>query len=339
MSFGHPLLLLTLLVVPAAAGLYALSQRRRARHAVRFTNLDVLAEVAGGRSWRRIVPPVLLALALALLAVAVARPRARTLVPAPGSTVILVMDASRSMDARDVRPSRLGAAQEAVGTFLDRVPKNVRVGLIVFAGEAQVGAPPTTDRELVRQAVEQVGRFSGYGGTAIGDALARAVELGQASLGSRGLTGVGAAPESPPRARGRVSILFLSDGRQTRGLLLPLEGAQRAKDAGMPVYTIALGTRNATLPGLGQGFGGSFPFGRPNLSPDPVTLSAISRLTGGRFFRARSAEALQSAYAALGSRLGRKAGEREITYAFLAGAAALLVAAGVLSTLWSPRIP
>ena len=150
MTFGHPLLLLTLLVVPAAIGLFVLAERRRMRYAVRFTNLEVLAGVVGGRGWRRFVPLALFLLALAALCVAVARPHLHRLVPRERATTILVIDASRSMESRDIKPSRLGAAQEAVRTFLERVPKRMRVGLIVFAGDAQVAAPPTTDRDLVR---------------------------------------------------------------------------------------------------------------------------------------------------------------------------------------------
>ena len=340
MSFGHPLLLLTLLVIPAAAALYGLAQRRRMQYAVRFTNLEVLSQVAAGRSWRRHVPPVLFALALASLSFAVARPQARTLVPVDRATVILVIDASLSMQATDVAPSRLSAAQNAVRSFLDRVPKRVRVGLVVFSGEAQVGAPPTTDHELVRESVDSIGGFSGYGGTAIGDALVRAVELGQESIGTRSLSASGTAPR--PSARGLVSILFLSDGRQNRGIVLPLEGARRARNAGMPVYTIALGTEHGHLPPGLAPFGGA-PFGggvsSRRLAPDPATLKAISDITGGEFFAARSAHALRSAYAKLGSHLARKPGRTEVTFAFLGGAAAMLVAAGVLSALWSPRLP
>lgn len=327
MSFQSPFLLLTLLVIPAAVGVYLLAERRRMRYAVRFTNMEVLAGVVGGRTWRRYVPPVLAVLALATLCLGLARPQVNRLVPTERATVILVVDASRSMLAKDVKPTRLGAAQDAVRTFLDRVPDRLRVGLVVFAGEAQVGAPPTTDRDLVRQSVDEIGNFQGFFGTAIGDALALAVEVGQRAVGDdTQLAAVRTA--QAPRSR-LVSILFLSDGKQTRGLLEPLEGAQLAKEAGIPVYTIALGTPFGTVER--DWGGGSFGFQRTiPVPPDPATLRAIAQMTGGEFSEARSAEAVSSAYAKLGSRLGRTPGKDEVTNLFLAGAAAFLVAAGLL---------
>jgi Ca-activated chloride channel family protein len=332
-SFGHPYLLLTLLVLPAAVALYLLAQRRSIRYAVRYTNVDVLAAVAGRSQWRRWIPPVLFLLALAALCVGFARPHVTSLVPRNRATVILVVDVSRSMQATDVKPTRLGAAQEGVRLFLDHAPKSLRVALIAFAGEAQVAAPPTYDHNLVRQAVDDLGLYSGYGGTAIGDALAAAVQLARQALNdSRTLAAVGA----PPARNAPVSILFLSDGFQTRGDLLPLQGAARAKAAHIPVYTIALGTPNGTL---------DMPFGTPGFSrrapvpPDPATLRAIARETGGEFFDARSAAALHSAYAKLGSHLTRVPHKHEITYQFVAIAAGLLLGAGLLSAVWSPRLP
>ncbi len=348
MTFERPLLLLTLLVVPLAVALYVLAERRRMRYAIRFTNLDVLASVVGGRYRRRFVPLALFLLALAALCIGMARPRHTTLVARDRATVILVIDVSRSMESKDVKPNRIGAAAAAVRTFLGRVPDGLQVGLIAFAGDPAVAAPPTTNHDLVRKSLDTIEWFPSFGGTAIGDALAAAVKLGQQAVGGDNgnlAAATTAAPET--QTHGLVSILFLSDGAQTRGELEPLEGADLAKAAGIPVYTVALGTPNGVLNfgagGGGGGGGGGFPgqFGgrRVPVPPDPETLRAIAARTGGQFFAAQSAKSLQSAYSKLGSRLGRKPGQSEITYAFLAAAALLLVAAGLLSALWSPRLP
>jgi Ca-activated chloride channel family protein len=320
---------------------------------VRYTNVDVLALVAGGRPWRRWLTAGIFLLTIAALCTAVARPRMNTMVPSDRATIVLVLDVSGSMQAIDVKPTRLVAAQAALQTFLKKVPKRVRVGLVLFAGEAQVATPPTTDHELVSQAVDDAGAFHGFGGTAIGDAIATAVQLGKRTVGTevRTLASYTAAPAPKGPSSTLVSILFLSDGHQTQGLLTPLQGAAKAKAAGFPVYTVALGTTGATrlrgFPGGGgngffnpngnQGqFGG---FGRRALSPDPKTLHAIADATGGEFFRARSAGAVEATYAKLGSSLGRAPGKVEVTDRFLAGGALLLVLALGLSAIWSPRLP
>jgi Ca-activated chloride channel family protein len=334
-SFGSPLLLLALLAIPLAVGVYWLAERRRMRYAVRFTNLDVLASVAGGPQWRRYVAPVLLLLALASLCVGLARPNVKRMIPSERATVILVIDASGSMQAHDVQPTRLEAAQEAVRTFVKKAPRRLRIGLVVFAGEPQIAAPPTTDRTLVLQAVDQIGFFPGFGGTAIGDALAAAVQLGLQSIGnSRGNRNLASAAPPSKVPRGLVSILFLSDGKQTRGALQPLQGADRARAVGFPVYTIALGTPHGTLT---RGFG--IFSRRIPVPPDPATLKAIAQRTGGEFFAADSAQAAESAYAKLGSSLGRTAGKTEVTFGFLLGGIVLLLAAGVASALLAPRFP
>jgi Ca-activated chloride channel family protein len=344
-TFERPFLLLTLLLVPVAVALYVLAERRRVRYAIRFTNVDVLAGVVRGRIWRQYVPPVLFLLALAALCVGMARPQRTALVAKDRATVILVVDVSRSMEAKDVKPSRIGAATAAVRTFLDKVPDRLQVGLIAFAGDPAVAAPPTTDHSLVREALNTLEWYPSFGGTAIGDALAEAVRIGQEAVGGGNGNLASVTTAAPTnRTHGLVSILLLSDGAQTRGQLLPLEGADRAKAAGIPVYTVALGTPNGTLQ-FGfqrppQGFPGGFGQGRRvPVPPDPDTLRAIANDTGGQFFAARDAKSLQSAYSKLGSRLGRKPGKTEITYGFLAAAAGLLIAAGLLSAAWSPRLP
>jgi Ca-activated chloride channel homolog len=346
MSFGQPLFLLALLVVPLVAGLYLLSQRRRARYAVTFTNVDVLASVVGrAPSWRRYVAPAVFLLALAALCVGIARPKVSTLVPSRQAAVILVVDVSGSMQATDVRPSRLGAAQRAVEIFLDHAPKQLRIGLVAFAGEVTVATPATTDHHLVRQAAESLGEFLDFHGTAIGDALAVAVQLAQQAVGptkpaSSGTT-IAFHPKGP---QSPASIVLLSDGKQNRGNLSPEQGAVQARTAGIPVYTVALGTPNGVLdfrdlggqfsgPG---GFGGS---GQIPVPPDPATLHEIAAITGGKFTEARNAKTLNASYAHLGSRLGRKPGKSEITNELVLVAALLLIGSGGVAALWAPRLP
>jgi Ca-activated chloride channel family protein len=185
--------------------------------------------------------------------------------------------------------------------------------------------------------VEELDFLQAYGGTAIGDALAAAVELGKKTV--RGDDGRQTIAYTVAAKNPLVTILFLSDGKQTRGALQPLQGAERARAAGIPVYTVSLGTPNGVLTRQFGGFGGQGQPPRIPVPPDPATLKSIASLTGGKFFRAGSADALQSAYKELGSRLGRVPGDKEITNEAVGLAALLLIAAGVLSALWAPRLP
>jgi len=353
MSFQSPWFLVSLLVLAGAYFVWKLTERRRMRYAVRYSNLDVLATVVPERSRLRLVGPLLFALALALLLAGLARPHVERTFLKERATVILVVDTSRSMQAEDVEPTRLAAAQDAIRTFLDSVPGQLNVGLVVFAGEAQVATPPTKDHELVESAVNEIDGFLIFGGTAIGDALETAVELGKQATDERvpgeeisgevdlGPTrhfaqAVGCGDESP------ASILFLSDGAQTRGILQPFEGAALAQQACIPVFTIALGTPEGTID---RGAFGN-PFGRDPGSgndipvpPDPETLRQIAESTGGEFSEARDAGALERAYSKLSSQLGREPGQSEVTFLFIALAGVLLVAATAFSLLASPRLP
>ena len=352
MSFQSPWFLLSLLALAGAVGLWLASERRRARYAVRYSNLDVLASVVPDRSRLRLVPPVLFGLAIALLLTALARPHVERMFLNERATVILVLDTSRSMQAEDVEPTRLTAAQEALHTFLDRVPNRLNVGFVVFAGEPQVATPPTKDHDLVGTAVDEANSFLIYGGTAIGDALQTAVDLakqatdepvrgqeagGDLSRPTRHLAqATGCASESP------ASILFLSDGAQTRGLLQPLEGAELAQESCIPVFTVALGTPEGTIDrgAFGNQFGRDPGAGQDiPVPPDPVTLRAIAEMTGGEFSEARDAGALERAYSRLSSQLGREPGESEVTFLFIALAGALLLVAGGLSVFVAPRLP
>jgi Ca-activated chloride channel family protein len=327
-----PLALLALLIVPLAVLAYIVLERRRARYAVHYTNIEVLAGVAAvsSRRWRALVPPVLVLLALICAATALARPQVRVSVASDQASIALVVDMSGSMSAQDVKPTRLGAAEEAVRRFLARLPSRYRVGLVTFSTEPFVASPLTHDRNLVLQGLAYGSGFGG--GTAIGDALARAVELLEPPVDYGAPTPARALP--PPTAPGSgaplSAILMLSDGAQTRGRLAPLEGAQRAKSYGIPIYTVALGTPNGVL--LRGGFERPVP-------PDPVTLRQIAQATGGEFFATRSEASLNAVYEHLASRVGRTRTWREVSFA-LAGAAALLaLAASGLSLFWVQRLP
>ena len=233
MSFGTPIVLWGLVLIPLAVVLYALAQRRRMRYAVRFTNLDLLANVVTKTPrWRRHLPPVLLLLALSSLLVGLARPQASVLVPKEGANVVLAVDTSGSMAATDVAPDRLSAAQEAAETFLDRSPKDLQVGLVAFSAMPVRILPPTDDQATVR---ELLGSLKANGGTAMGDALLNAVEISRPRAGED--PGSARSPEfaeidkTPSEARrpeekSPAAVVLLSDGTNTSGETTPLEGAQ-----------------------------------------------------------------------------------------------------------------
>ena len=327
MSFAWPAFLWGLLLVPAAGALYLLAQRRRKRHAVRFTNLELLGNlVAHTPGWRRHLPPVLVLMALSALLLGLARPQATVLVPREEANVVLVMDVSGSMEATDVSPNRLAAAQEAAGAFLARLPDDLRVGLVTFSGREQVLSPPTADHAVVSDAL---GSLQAGGGTAMGDGLLRATEISQ--------LGVGRGNEADARGSGGngqgvpAAVVLLSDGANTDGETRPEEAAERAQSLGVPVFTVALGTEEGTVEGPG---GQEVP-----VPPDEETLRRIAEETGGESFASASEADLVSVYRDLGSSLGFVEEEREVTAAFAGAGAALILAGGVLSTLWFGRLP
>jgi Ca-activated chloride channel family protein len=325
MSFAWPAFLWGLLLVPVAGVLYLFAQRRRKRHAVRFTNLELLANVVpNAPGWRRHLPPVLLLIALSALLLGLARPQATVLVPREEANVVLVMDVSGSMEATDVSPNRLAAAQDAAGAFLDRLPDDLRVGLVTFSEREQVLSLPTADHAAVRDALDSL---EAEGGTAIGEGLLRATEISQLGAGGRdaGRTGEGNQEGVP------AAVVLLSDGSSTDGETEPEEAAERARALGVPVFTVALGTEEGTVEGPG---GQEIP-----VPPDAETLRRISEETGGESFASASEADLVSVYRDLGSSLGFVEEEQEVTAAFAGAGAVLILAGGALSTLWFGRLP
>jgi Ca-activated chloride channel family protein len=336
MSLLWPLGLLALLVVPLAAAVYWLVDRRPSRYALAFPNVEVLAAVSESEGkWRRRIPPALFLLALVAAALALTRPQLDVMVDREQATIVLAVDSSGSMLAEDVAPSRLSAAKASIRTFLDDLPGKFRVGMVSFAEEAQVVAPVTSNREPVREAVDFLFPMRG---TAIGDAVARAAELAREATGEQAetqISGFGLAQsDSDSGTKSPAAVLLLSDGFQTAGLLPPLDGAARAKELGIPVYTIALGTADGVID---LSFGGEAR--RIPVPPDRETLRLIAEETGGKYYNAPSAEALESAYSDLDSLLSREPGKDEATYAFVLVAGLLGLGAAVMSALWTSRIP
>jgi Ca-activated chloride channel homolog len=311
MSFQAPIFLLGLAVVPVALAALALARRRPARYVVRFPAMATLASVVPrGARWRRLVPPALLCLALAGLALALARPETTVAVPVEQASVVLVTDTSGSMNATDVDPSRLAAAKDAADRFLDRVPDELRVGLVAYSDAPHTALRPTGDRDQVRAAVD---RLAAEGGTATGDALASALQ----AVGGRG-------EKSPPAA-----VILLSDGATQSGRD-PAAVARQAATAGVPVYTVALGTSAGTVEANGQVL---------SVPPDPEALREIAELSGGAAFAAEDAGALDEVYERLGSRIGTREERREISAGFAAAGLLLLGGAMAASLRWRGRLP
>ena len=349
MTFASPLVLLLLLLIPLAMGGYLVMQKRRSRYAVRFTNLALLANVVDqSPNWRRHLPPVLTLAALALLLMGLARPEVTTQTPKEEATVVLVTDVSGSMNATDVEPTRLAAAQKSAEALLAKLPAKVQVSLISFSSSVTVLVPPTTDRKAVTDALA---RLRPRGGTAMGDAITTALDVVRPPEANPPVISGGTAPRATPTPTPRTVngtgapgtaaaippafIILLSDGAQTLGIVQPLDAADDAKLREVPVFTIALGTQE----GVAQVEDSQGRQRTVRVPPDIETLQEIADITGGKYYSAPTADDLDTIYDDLGSKIGYTEEQTEITWLF-AGLGALLVAvSGGLSLLWFNRFP
>jgi Ca-activated chloride channel family protein len=348
MTFATPLALLALPLIPLTILALVMARRRRIRYAIRYPALDVLAGVVERERRGRWIPAALLVLALTALLLGAARPMARVPVPRDEATVMLVIDVSGSMNADDVDPTRIEAAQRAATRFLDRLPERFQVGLVTFSSEAETLVPPTTDREAVRTALATL---NANGGTAMGDGLARALDVIEAARqeavggpgptttvdpNAQGATPTPTTPDPPAEQRAvpPAVTLLLSDGANSAGGD-PFVQADRARQLRVPVYTIALGTANGVLR-QPNAFGGTRIQPVP---PDPDSLARIAETSNGRFFQAPTSENLTAVYDSLGSRIGFRLEEREVTVAFTVAGLLLLAAAGALRARRGARLP
>lgn len=345
MNFVWPQYLWLMLALPVLAAAYVWLLRRRARLALRYSSLGLVREALQKRQWRRHVPPALLLLAVAALLLAVARPTAPLTLPWARSTIMLAMDASRSMRVTDVQPTRMVAAQVAAKTFLGELPEGIDVGLVTFAGTAQVAQQATFDRPALVSAIDAIQMQFG---TAVGSGIVlclaelfpdHGIELGESGVGSRAggrsLDEKGKAPPKQitpvaPGSYDSAAIILLTDGRRTTGFDT-LEAARMAADRGVRIYVIGLGTVNG-FADAGEGMA-------IYLQLDEPTLREVARLTGGEYHHAGTAEALRSVYQNLGSRMQTQTRQTELAGPLSLLAAILTVAALTLSLRWFGRGP
>lgn len=346
MNFLWPQSLWLMLALPVLPALYVWLLRRRNKAALRYSSLTVIREASGGRPWRRHVPPALLWIACAVLLLAAARPLATVTMPWARSTVLLAMDVSLSMRVSDVKPTRLAAAQEAAKLFLRDLPKGIEVGLVTFAGSAQVVQAATLDRSALVSAIDA---FQMQYGTAIGNAIVvclaemfpdHGINLGDMTFGSRQKARGRDERDSDPQLKqitpvapgsyGSAAILLLSDGRRTMGVDT-LEAAKMAADRGVRIHVVGLGTVDGGVASGTEGFA-------IYMKLDEPTLREVARMTGGEYHHAGTAEELRSVYQDLGSRLQVQTRETEITALLALVAAILVLAAAALSMLWFGRI-
>jgi Ca-activated chloride channel homolog len=317
-SFATPLVLLGLLAIPLLIRWYAGEQRRRTRDARELVAPALMASVAPRRpGWRRHAPMLLFAVAIAALIIAAARPQRTVAVPVNGAAIMLANDVSASMKATDVKPYRLAAAKAAAERFIATVPATIEVGSLQFASTPIVLQSPTTNHALTRSAVAGLGPPAGH--TAVGDAIQAALHV-LTTLPKQG-------SRRPPGA-----IVMLSDGGSDLGSD-PIAAARQASADHIPVYTIALGTPNGTIP-VQEG-------PRTVNVPVPVSsqlLAQVARASGGRWFTASNAASVSAVYTHLAAELGHKNVKREITASFAGGGLALLLLGSVLSLAWFGRL-
>ncbi len=332
-------------LIPLIIAAYVWMLRRRRRFVVRYSSLALVREALPQQSrWRRHLPFALFLLAVALLIMALGRPVASVTVPAGRATIILALDVSRSMCATDILPNRLEAAKAAAQSFIQRQGAGNQIGIVAFAGFAELVQPPTIDQEVLQDAVDGLTTARR---TAIGSAILKSLDAIAEINGNvaPSVTATSSGTDPTPVPEGAYVpdiIVLLTDGASNAGPF-PLAAAQQAVDRGVRVYTIGFGTANGSNPSGGQGcrggdqFGGGLGFGggfRRGIDED--TLRVIADMTGGDYYSAESADELQEVFQNLPTYLITKQETTEISVVFTAMGALLAVLALGLSLIWHP---
>lgn len=322
-DLASPWWLLVLLAVAFVVGGYIYMQRRRKERALKFANLDLLNRVAPKTQNRsQHVPIALMIIALIVLTVAMAGPQADRKVPRNKATVMLVVDVSRSMDATDVAPSRLKAAQEAGKKFADELTEGINLGLISYAGTATTLVSPTPDRTATKAAIDKL-RLDDKTGTGEGILAA----LSQVNTLNAVLGGDAGAPPA--------QVVLLSDGKETvpddpddpRGAFT---AARKAKEDQIPVNTISFGTRGGTVDLEGD---------RIPVPVDDDSLRRIAQLSGGKFFTASSLDELNQVYENLQDQIGYETRRGDASRPWLIAGTLMVLMAVVSAVAINRRLP
>ena len=352
MEFLWPSYLLFLVAIPLVVLAYVLVLRRRRRFAVHYSSLSLIRQAApNGIRWRRHLPFVLILLALALLFLALSRPFASVTVASSRTTVMLALDVSLSMCANDIYPNRLTVAQDAAENFIESQEPGTQVGIVAFAGFAQLIVPPTTAREVLKDAVSNLTTARM---TAVGSAITRSLDALAEVNPNIPATRVYSVPLEERQdtfAEDNLQpdvVVLLTDGASNRGLR-PLVAAQAARDRGVRVYTIGFGTTTpsvmrCTSEQLGTdelanriGRGGFGRFGRANfLQLDEQTLKSVAEMTEAEYYLAESADELLHVFSEIPVQIKENRVRMEVSALFTAVAALLTLAAVALGLRWNP---
>ncbi len=278
-EFVNPWLLLLLFLIPVLG--YFLERRKAGRHSFfRFSDLKALEKEKSRRGRIRVILPVLRLVALAALVVALARPQKvfkKENIKGDGIDIMLVMDLSSSMLARDFKPDRLEVSKKVASTFVDK-RKYDRIGLAVFSGEAYTQCPLTTDHSVVKRFLDRLECGNLEDGTAIGMGLA---------------TSINRLKDKETKSK---VVILLTDGVNNAGYIKPLTAAQIARELGVKVYTIGVGTTGDAFTPISRRSDGQYVFGLASVEIDEALLREISEMTGGKYFRAISEESLERIY-------------------------------------------
>ncbi len=315
LTFLNPERLWVLLIVPLLIAGYILLVLMKKKTGMRFTNTAILGQVVPKQSqWRRHLAVALSIAALVALSLAWARPNGIEMQPRERATVVLVLDTSLSMQATDVKPSRLDAAKEAALNFVKALPAQYNLSVVSLSGNPSVRLPPTTDRVQAQQAIRSLKLQES---TAVGESLYTA------------LSALQMAPKGTDSTPAPGAIVLLSDGQNTAGRS-PAQAANEAKKLSVPVYTIAYGTENGYVDLDGK---------RERVPPDKALLASISVATGGQTYTAENLDQLDRVYNNIRSEVGQTPVKKETTALWAGYGLAFAVVAALAAVSLGARWP